>query len=324
MRKPAIILLVLLLGAPVVFAQPPARRAKLPEFTPADTRGLFFDNVFEQGLQGPRPANLGQAPAVATTGGAGSNTPASTPATAGSESSSGNAGLYAWSKIISATTIEDEIKALKLATDQTVTTPTKFAGGDYRTVRRDFSVLAMLFAIVAEYDGEVRWKDSAPPARDLFARTAANAKVGTSQVYNEAKQRRDQLADLLNGAKIEGQASEPKATWPQVSDRSPLMQKLELAFQQKVLPWSSNPSAFKDNKSELKQQAEIIAAVAEVLKQEGMEDTGDPDYEGHCDKMKAAALEIVQAIQDGNQEAAGKAAGQIGQACSQCHESYRG
>jgi hypothetical protein len=324
MRKSAIILLVVLLAPSGAFCQSRVKRARLPEFTPADTRGVFFDNVFQQGLQGPRPANLGQAPAVASSSRAGSSTPSPSPASTGSESTSGGAGLYSWSKIISATTVEDEIKALKLATDQTVTTPTKFAGGDYRTVRRDFSVLAMLFAIVAEYDGEVRWKDSAPAARDLFARTAANAKVGTSQVYNEAKQRRDQLADLLNGSKIEGQDIEPKATWPQVSDRAPLMQKLELAYQQKVLPWSSNPSAFKENKSELKQQVEIIAAVAEVLKQEGMEDTGDPDYEGHCDKMKAAALEIVQAVQDGNQEAAGKAAGQIGQACSQCHESYRG
>jgi hypothetical protein len=323
MRKPTLILLAILVTASAASAQSRVKRAKLPEFTPAATQGVFFDNVFEQGLQGPRPANLGQSPAGASSSGAGSTTPASTGG-AGSESTSGNAGLYSWAKIISSATIEDEIKALKLATDQTVTTPTKFAGGDYRTVRRDFSVLAMLFAIVAEYDGDVRWRDSAPAARDLFARTAANAKVGTSQVYNEAKQRRDQLADLLNGSKIEGQNAEPKAVWPQVADRAPLMQKLELAFQGKVLPWCSNPAAFKDNQSELKRQVEIIAAVAEVLKQEGMEDAGDPDYDGHCDKMKAASLEIVEAIKNNNQDAASKAAGQIGQACSTCHESYRG
>jgi cytochrome c556 len=325
MRKPILILVALLLGGSAVFAQSRAKRAKLPEFTPAATQGVFFENVFEQGLQGPRPANLGQYPAVASNPGVPAKTPlpANGPGNAGSDGSSGTAGLYSWTKIISSTTIEDEIKALKSATDQTVTTPTKFAGGDYRAVRRDFSVLAMLFAIIAEYDGDVRWKDSAPAARDLFARTAANAKVGTSQVYNEAKQRRDQLGDLLNGSKIEGPGSEPKAAWGAVADRAPLMQKLELAFQGKVLPGTSNPAAFKENKSELKQHAEIIAAVAEVLKQEGMEDAGDSDYEGHSEKMKAAALEIVEAVANDNQEAAGKAAGQIGQACSQCHESYR-
>lgn len=294
----------------------------MPEFNPSTTQGVFFDNVFEQGLQGPRPANLGQPPAVAT-GGA-TDAPASSTPSGGESSSGGGGGLYAWSKIISPTTIEDEIKALKLSADQNITTPNKFAGGDYRTVRRDFSVLALLLGIVAEYDGEVRWKESAAAARDLFARTAANAKVGTSQVYNEAKQRRDQLNDLVNGTRIEGQNVEAKTKWGATIDRSPLMQKLELAFQGKVLPMTSSAATFKENKAELKHQAELIAAMAEVLKQEGMEDAGDSDYDGHCDKMKNAALEIVEAIKLDNQDAAAKAAGQISQSCSECHESYRG
>ncbi|MBW3599091.1 MAG: cytochrome c, partial [Planctomycetes bacterium] len=88
--------------------------------------------------------------------------------------------------------------------------------------------------------------------------------------------------------------------------------------------WLLWPSSFKENQAELKRQAEIVAAIGEVLKQEGMEDAGDSDYEGYSDMMKDAALEIVQAIKDDNQEAAAKAAGQIGQACSTCHESYRG
>jgi hypothetical protein len=324
MKKATFLLLGLVLAASAAYAQSTTTRAKLPEFAPAATQGVFFDDVFQQGLHGARPANLGQPPAVASQSGPASSAPTSSTGGAGSEGSSGAAGLYSWANIISAASIEDEIKAIKLATDQTVTTPTKFAGGDYRVVRRNFSVLAMLFGIVAEYDGDVRWKDSAPAARDLFARTAGNAKVGTSQVYNEAKQRRDQLADLLNGVRIEGQNNEPKTAWGQTVSRSPLMQKLEIAFQGKVLPWTSNPAAFKENKSELKRHAEIIAAVAEVLKQEGMDDTGDSDYEGHCDKMKAAALEIVEAIKNDNHEAAGKAAGRISQSCSECHESYRG
>ncbi len=314
---------LVLVPALVEAQQNRVRRAKLPDFEPSVTEGVFFDNVFEDGLQGPRPANLGQPAAVASSKPSAGAT-SSTPAGGGSDGGAASGGLYAWSKIISPATLEDEIKALKLAADQSITTPTKFAGGDYRTVRRDFSVLAMLLGIVAEYDGEVRWKDSAAAARDLFARTAANAKVGTSQVYNEAKLRRDQLGDLMNGVKIEGQNVEPKTKWSETVDRSPLMQKLELAFQGKVLPMTSNAGAFKDGKAELKQRAELIAAMGEVLKQEGMMDAGDSDYDGHCDKMKNAALEIVEAIKLDNYEAASKAAGQIGQSCSECHESYRG
>jgi hypothetical protein len=323
MTRITALLLALLFLSPPALAQSRPKRARLPNFSPSAGQGIFFENVFEQGLQGPRPANLGQAAAPVAAGGAnsgGSSSPA--PAAAGAEG--GGGGLYPWSKVVSPTTLEDEVKTLKLATDQSVTTPTKFAGGDYRTVRRDFSILAMLFGIVAEYDGEVRWKDSAPAARDLFARTAANAKVGTQQVYNEAKQRRDQLGDLLNGVRIENQSSEPKTNWSEAVSRAPLMQKLEAVYQSKVLPWTGNPGDFKANADELKRHAEIVAAVAEVLKQEGMEDASDSEYTQHCDHMKQAALEIVGAIKENNQDQAAKAAGQIGQACSQCHELYRG
>jgi hypothetical protein len=312
------------LVAPSGWGQTIKKRAELPKFNPAAKQGIFFDNVFEQGLQGPRPANLGQAPAASQPHGSSAAQPLAANGSSSASGAGSAAGLHGWSKILSPATIEDEIKALKLSTDQSVTTPTKFQGGDYRTVRRDFSILAMLFAIIAEYDGDVRFKDSAAAARDAFARTAANAKVGTSQVYNEAKQRRDQLTDLLNGSKIEGERGEPKANWAEVVGRAPLMQRLEFAFDGKVQPGTSNPNEFKANASELRQNAEIIAAIAEVLKQEGMEDAGDETYDEHCDTMKKAALEIVDALKNNNQDAAAKAAGQIGQACSQCHESYRG
>src|SRR5690606_11712664 len=127
--------------------------------------------------------------------------------------------------IVSATTVEDMVKGHKLQVDQNVTTPTDFAGKGYKVASRDFSILAMLFAIAGEYDCDVRWKKDAPAARDVFARTAANAKVGTPQVYQEAKLRKEELADLLNGSSpYGGKESEVAAPWKDVCGRSPLMQ----------------------------------------------------------------------------------------------------
>src|SRR5262249_46646232 len=81
-----------------------------------------------------------------------------------------------WAAVISGTALEDEVKAQKLMADANVTTPSDFAGNGYKNARRDFMVAAMVFGIIAEYDGDVRWKKEAPTERDLFARTAANAK----------------------------------------------------------------------------------------------------------------------------------------------------
>ena len=101
-----------------------------------------------------------------------------------------------WSKLIDAETIETEIKRLSQELAKTVTAPAQFKGGGYKDCRRQFSVLAALFAVAAEYDGEVRWKDAAPRLRDVFAKAGHNCKVGTDQTFQEAVQRKQDLADL--------------------------------------------------------------------------------------------------------------------------------
>ena len=70
-------------------------------------------------------------------------------------------------------------------------------------------------------------------------------------------------------------------------------------------------------------QAEIVAVLSEILLKEGMEDADDEDYAGYAQRMKKAALEIVDAVKLNNDEAARKAAGEISKACAECHEGYR-
>ncbi len=70
-----------------------------------------------------------------------------------------------WSKAISPRVIEEEIKAINTALEADVATPEKFRGGGYKDCRRRFSILAMLFAVNAEHDGDVPWRMHAPMAR---------------------------------------------------------------------------------------------------------------------------------------------------------------
>jgi len=291
----------------------PSVRAKQPSFSERDTAGVFFKDVFKEGLVGERPSNLSAPPRATPAGGGASST-----------DSDAGGGLYAWSKIISASTIENEIKAIKLKLDQDVTTPTKFKSRGYKLVRRHCSVAAALFAVAGEYDADVRWKEEAPGARDVFARTAGNAKTATDQVYNEAKLRRQDLTDMVAGTKFTvPNDPERKASWGTVCDRSPLMQRIETAQQGVLQPMIANAGEFKANKDKIIREAEMVAVIAEILKQEGMEDAGDSDYESYCDRMRDAALQIVEGAKGDDQAQANKGVGEIGKACSECHESYR-
>jgi hypothetical protein len=317
-RTVAVFLLVLTACHSFILAQNgsrrPVNRARLPVFDDPTAGGIFYKNAFTEGLVGRRPANMGQVVRVP------GNVP---PAVVDVPAEPPGAGGYAWSRIISAEVIEDEIKRIKLEVDQNVTTPGKFAGRGYKSARRHFSVLAMLFAIIAEYDGDVRWKEDSLLARDLFARTAANAKVGTIQVFNESKQRKDQLQELISGSRLPGNPGELPTDWSRVCNRPPLMQRLEIAQQQKLMPGTASKAVFSTNLDQLLHEAEVMAAIAEVLTREGMEDGDDETYAEFCHRMRDGARKIVEAIRSDNHEQARQAVGDIGKSCSECHEGYR-
>jgi hypothetical protein len=291
------------------------KRAQPPKFGKAD--GDFYADAFKDGLVGDRPANLSQ-PATAVAG---------NPNPGGSATGSGATGGVpgsGWSGLISATTIEDEVKATKLLVDQHVTTPSDFAGKGYKLARRDFSLLAMLFGIAGEYDADVRWKKDAPAARDVFARTAANAKVGTSQVFQEAKLRRDELTDLVGGASpYGGKEAEAKAAWKDVCNRAPLMQHLEAIWEPRLKPLLADKGQFAANADKIAHDAEVMAAIGAVLAKDGMADADDDEYKAFAAKLRDGAKAIAEGVKLKNFEAASEGSGIISKSCTECHESYR-
>lgn len=310
------VLVAIALPAAWVYSQtkPPkaVKRAQPPKNEPA---GPFFSDAFQQ-LVGERPADLSKQPTASS----GSGLPGTTEST----NSGGGVAGSGWSAIISSSTIEDEIKSLKSKVDGEITTPSDFNGKGYKLARRDFSVLAMLFGIIGEYDGDVRFKAFGPAARDTFARSAANAKVGTGQAFNEAKIRKGDMQEVIGGGNpFAGKEAEAKATWNAVCDRSPLMLHLEEIFEPKLKAWTADKGAFTSNSEKVLQEAEMVAAIGTVLAKEGMEDATADDYKQWCQQMAKAGRAIVEAVKSKNYEAATAAAGDISKARDSCHGTYR-
>lgn len=292
------------------------RRAKAPQRPPSN-----FDRVFFRDLSEAVDPNRPAAPKLQASGAmiaAGSGPSAGTdkPAAKGE----GGAG---WEKWISPVSIEDEVKRLKLHFDGVVTTPGPFKGGGYLDARVDLSVLAMLFAVISDYEGEVRWKEESAAARDLLARTAFNSKAGSVQVYNEAKLRKQDLQDLVAGSGLTSRDAEEENDWAMIVDRGPLMQYLDWAFYEQLDGSANTPKAIEENEAEIRRLAEMIAVVGQVLRQEGLDDSDDPDYREMSQAMTAASLRVRQALEQKDADAIGAAIGDISQSCDRCHEQFR-
>ncbi len=233
-------------------------------------------------------------------------------------------GSLAWSKLISAETLVDEIKSYQPLLAEKVKTPGIFKSSN-QDARRYFSVLATMFAIAAQYDGEVRWKNQAAAAREIFAKAGYNAKAGDDRTFNESKQRTEDLAGMLRGESIRPPANiEPNPDFSkQVAGRAMLMRRLEEGFDKRLKGWTGNPDEFNKNLSAIRHEAEIVAALSQVILHSSYVDSDSEDYQGYAASMQKGALAIVEATKQKSADQARTAAGQISKACTSCHGDFR-
>ncbi|AMV33637.1 Cytochrome C' [Pirellula sp. SH-Sr6A] len=292
-------------------------RAAPPTFRPGEFSGVFFDAPLSQ-LQGTRPdASTTETKMASDSPKVGKNVEVASEPT-GEEASSKDG---VWKSLISGSSIEDLVKESKTRLDSVITTPAKFAAGGFKDVRREFTLLASLMAIIDRYPDEIRWKSSAPYGQRSFAKMASNCKVGTQPVFNEAKLRHQDLAELLKGSKLSGTTDE--VTWEDIADRGPSMQLLEWALREHLAPLTSNDKEFQNGQEEVLKYAELVAAYGQILQQEGMTDADDDTYVELAGQMVNAASEAARATKQGDAESARSAVSKIDQSCNKCHESYR-
>lgn len=298
---------------------PPVRRAKRPTFQPRDWDGIYFENLFREGLVGPRPqpgASTSPRPAIAA-GAAGSGRQMAADS-AGDASAPGGA----WASVVPGEAIESEVKRLQLQLEQDLTTPIKFKT-DYLKVRQSYSLLSMWFAIIFEYDGDVRWKQAAAVVQPACWRAAANARTDGEQAYQYARLRKEELQTLIRGGSF-GDSEKPIAAvdWTQVVDRVPTMVQLEASLTG-LKALTASKSEFEGGEDNVVQQAAVIAAIAKVLANEAMEGGDDEGYRDLAGEMQSEATTLLEAVKLKDYASASSAVNRIEQSCNKCHEDWR-
>jgi ribosomal protein S30 len=291
-------------------AAPKMRRARPPQFSQTVT-DVFFPDA-NQKLVGPRPT-AGAAKAAAA--------PQTPQPSATAEAAP--AGSETWSNLISAEAVEDEIKARQVLLAKAVQNATRFKSGENQQARTELGILATMLAIVAQYDGNIRWQRDAAALRDVLARAGSNCKVASDASYQEAAHRAEELQNLIRGDTPPLPAASATVEWPRLADRSELMKRLEQAEQQAIGPAVASEAAFKKNADRLLHDAQIVAALADVITREGFEYADDETYLQHARAMREQAKLLRDAALQGNYPQARQAAGALGQTCTNCHEGYR-
>ena len=292
---------------------PNRKRVKRPAFDKSDS--VYFKNLFSEGLIGDRPAR-GTGRKIAK------STNVQNPNT--ENASTGNSAVASgWEKLVSAEDLQSELKNLSISLSQVVSSPGKFKSGGNREVRQIASMIAVMFGVIAEYKGEVKWKGFAKEARDAFAQCAQSSSTTSTQAFQQAKNRKEDLQQILGGGPFEAPIkANPDFEWSSVADVSELMKRLKTSYREKIKPWVSSEADYRKNNRDLMREAAIVAVIAEVLKKESMENADNDDYVEFSNSLRDGALMILNSKTTMDQSMATKGAGMMDQSCQACHGEY--
>ncbi len=288
------------------------RRAARPVFTERDWEGIFFTDLFAEGLVGEPPAAGAVAMAASAT-----PQPGFEP---GDETAA--AGAAGWSQLIGRDALENEIKQLQIALDTQLTTPGRFSTS-YREVNWSFEMLATWVAVLMQYDSEVRWKDSAATVLAAANQAVITTRKPGDDSFRYATAVRQSLTDMIRGGPFETAEKPVEAVdWAVAVNRTTVMKNLDFRLPLLKAGTADN-AAFTTAGEETLQHASAIAALARVLAQPGVDTADDKSYGALAAAMEQAARELTSAVQASDFPGAQAAANRIEQSCNNCHGEWR-
>ncbi len=228
---------------------------------------------------------------------------------------------FSWSSVVEAAVLEDEVKAYA----RLLAAPLKNAvafNRQHDEVRRHYAYLATLFSVIAQFDGEIRWKDTAASLSAALARTATNCKAASDGALRDAKSRLHELQDLIGGGAVDVPPAE--ADEMGTLDRPSLMTRLETSIDGRLDAWTAREADFNRQRDTLRHEAQIVSLLARIITDAELDFADDETYQKHAAQLQAQARELVEAARQGDFPKAQSATNGVRQACDACHADFRG
>jgi cytochrome c556 len=141
----------------------------------------------------------------------------------------------------------------------------------------------------------------------------------------EAQERAGDVEDLVRGGRLARNPGRPLPAdqWNTLAERAQLMQRIQTAFQDRIRPQLADARQFKKAAVEVRHEAEMIAALSEVIRRPKYEYWDDDTFIDYARQLQGAATDLSRAAAEQDYETARAAAARAGQACADCHDGYR-
>ena len=279
------------------FAQPPVWSD--------DVKDVFFDDA-RKALSGPRPTASDRAEEIV------------------SSASAAKATNVRWQELIDADTLTGEVKRIINNLPTLTKNPALFKASKHNDCRRELTMLATLFKVITEYPSEVRWKANAPDMVRRCVSAAESCDEVSENSLTTVEETHTKLEELLRGqtpAISDIDSDSESANDPAFA---PLMKRMELATEETLPPQLVKEREFRKTSPSIAEEAQLLAMLSEVIRDEAFGYANDETYQGHADKLRDAAVLLREAATAQDFAKAVEAAAGVSQSCANCHADYRG
>jgi len=290
----------------------------------------FFDSPYEvatdqtllaggAGTTGVGPADTGAGMGFAAEG----ETPGmqADPAPAEPEPAAATGDL-AWSELISAQVLDDEVKSVRNFLQENVTSVGNFNSSMLMIPPRAATLAALAELARMEPDG-ISWAEDAGYVRDLAGQ------INEAPLQRGAKDQRrvmglyESVSDILNRSTPAG-LEEPSAevTFSDVAEMQLLMKRIESAETLMRTEIGSEDS-LREKAEFLVHESSVLGTLTRIISMEGYGYGDDEEFVGYAQQIVNASGQLKDAAATGNFGGYEQAMSAISTACQSCHSVYK-
>jgi hypothetical protein len=228
---------------------------------------------------------------------------------------------FAWHLFLPMDELQSEVKSLRNRLTSALANQGQFRQ-NIKTIANDSTELAALAAIVQNHDESINWKDKSHYVREFSTQISHAATGLTKEEFEKTKSAFQRLITVLDGS-IPADAGDVPEIRPfhEAASRKLLMKRIEKAkdwLKQDV----NSESKFKSKLDQIRHEASILSALANVIANKGYGDAESEDYQGYARQLIDGAKEASEASGDGTYGKFKQAIDKINKSCTDCHGTY--
>lgn len=197
---------------------------------------------------------------------------------------------------------------------------------NHRTIRVDAATLAILAAVAAESEYDLKWKIKAKSIRDMAMLVSQSARSLGPGNYTTANKHFKKLVRLLSDkpGQLEQESLEAAedTIWQETVDLSLLMRRLDRSFEITIKEAAIKGGSSRKNRSILQHEATLLRAFGQAISISS-EWSQEDSYQQFCADLIVQAEALVSAVKVRSEDLVSETISKLDRSCKNCHDEYR-